>query len=251
MATLGVKWRQTEEHARAEARAFMYNESLTLPVDEFMFFKRFILKRIGNMVRIYTHKPMLNNAMIRFLWVFYNRLDPVQRNAIEHEDSKNVIQAWRENVTPHITELEYMSKKHHWLDYYSTTRYLEYVRGITNLTGVELVDNSVLTAIFEEFSKDPRRAYCNTEAIQWTGSNKRDIEKYYDYNFDLVVCNDTLTINTCNGPLHMALGDWTWPDTADGIDGGDYLYLMKRKMETGQPGIWIKPGSSVRVPSRV
>lgn len=251
MATLGIKWRQTKEHLQAELYALMYNSPLTLPVDEFMFFKQFILKRIGNMVRIYTHKPMLNNPMIRFLWVFYNRLDPAQRKAIEYEDSHNVIQAWRENVAPHVTEIEHMNDYRNWYIYYTTEKYLEYVRGITNMDGVEMVDKEVCKSIIEEFARDPRRAYCNNDAIQWVGYNKRDIEKYYGNNFDYIVTGDNLTINTCNGPLHLELGHWTWPDTADGIDGGDYGYLLKRRMETGEPGIWIKPGSSVHVPSRI
>ena len=251
MATLGIKWRQTEEHARAELRALMYNEPLKLPAKEFEYFKTFFLRRITNMVRIYTHKPMLNNAMLRFLWVFFNRLDPDQRKDIEQDDTTNAIQAWRQNVSCHVTELEYMAQYKNWPGYYSTARYLEHVRGITNLDDCWMVESHVIATIIVEFSKDPRYAYCNNNAIQWTGNNKADIAKYYGDNFDLVKMGDDLEIHTCNGPLYMKLGDWTWPDTADGIDGGDYTYLMKRRLETGEPGIWIKPGSVSHVPSRI
>lgn len=245
MATLGVKWRQTEEFVRAEFRAMMYHEDLKLPAKEFEYLKTMLLRRIGTMMRVYTHKPVLNNPMARFLWVLFDRLDAGQRGEILLADSKNVIQAWRENISVHTQELAFMADRKNWLRYWSIQNYLLHVRGIGSMDDVVLLDAFEQRAIYLEYASDPRYAYCNNCAIQWTGCNVKDIDRYYGGNFSFYKKGTDLTIITSNGPLTLKHGDWTWPDTGDGIDGGDITHLMVRKLETGQPGIWFKPGSTI------
>ena len=248
MATLGVKWKQTEEFARASLRTEMFNDDLTLPEKDFDHFKVFLLRRIGNMLKIYIDKPMFNNPMVRFLWVMFNRLDATQRKAIEDLDEGKVIEAWRQSVSCHVAELEYMAARSNWKHYWSVENYLRYVRGIENMDGVWLIDNDLALSIFLELASDPRRAYASNLAIQWTGDNMNDIHRYYGENFDLYKSGTDLVISTGAGPLTVKLGNWTWPDSADGIDGGDYAHLIKRKLEIGI-GIWIKPGSTPLVPN--
>lgn len=247
MATLGRIWQQSVEHVRAELYALMYKAPLVLPEEEFEFFKRYILQRIATLLQVYTTRPMINNPSVRFLWVFFNRLDPAQRQAIRDLDTGDVLGRWGQEMAAHPAANEHMLNYSSWVGYYSTKNYLEYVRNTTNPDYYDLQPPGVSMEIFSEFAHDPRRAYCNNEAIQWTGSNKRDIEIYYGNHFSTTVCNDDLIIHTGVGDLTLALGEWTWPDTADGIDGGDHLAMIKRRLETGLPGIWIKPGSKVHV----
>jgi hypothetical protein len=156
MATLGVKWRQSDEFARASLRSVMFDEDLTLPEKDFNHFREFLLNRIGNMVRIFQNKPMFNNPMIRFLWVMFNRLDERQRKAIEDMDEGNVIQAWRNNVACHLTELEYMANRSNWREYWSVKNYLLHVHNIVNMEGVELVSADKALAIYLELTDDPK-----------------------------------------------------------------------------------------------
>lgn len=243
MATLGVRWRETEEFAWREVQCIMYNYPLKLPDNEFEFFKRMLLRRLGIMVRVFTHKPMINNPMVKFLWVVFHRLDREQRREIEADDIHGVIQAWRDNMASHPAELEELDAYRAWGQYWSTKNYLLHVHGITSMDGVELIDDVTTRKLITKAQNDPRRAYCNNLAIQWTGDNKGDIERYYGKHFDFYTSGDDLVISTGVGPLTVKLGHWTWPDSSDGIDGGDYTYLIQRKLEIGI-GLWIKPGSN-------
>jgi hypothetical protein len=241
MATLGRIWQQTEEHARAELYTFMYNAPLTLPADEFDFVKRRILYRIPTMLKVHVSRPMINNPSAKFLWVLYNRLDPVQKQAILADDTEGAIAEWGRNFEHHPAAYDHMADPRNWVCYYSTQRYLEYVRNITNPDYYDLYPSDKISVIFKEFAQDPRRAYCNNEAIQWTGANRDDIELYYGKHFKTSFDGGDLIIHTGVGDQRLKVGDWTWPDTTDGIDGGDYLYLMRRRAEAGIPGIWFKP----------
>lgn len=156
MATLGVRWRQSEEFVRASLRSVMFNEDLTLPEKDFNHFRTFLLKRIGNMVRIFENKPMFNNPMIRFLWVLFNRLDEQQRKAIEDIDEGKVIQAWREKVACHVAELEYMADRSNWREYWSMENYLLHVHGIGDMNGVVLVSADTALDIYLKLTEDPK-----------------------------------------------------------------------------------------------
>lgn len=243
MATLGRIWQQTVEHARTELYALMYKQPLVLPEEEFEFFKSYLLQRIHTLLQVYTTRPMINNPSVKFLWVLFNRLDPEQREAIRDLDSRDVLFDWERQMIVHPLANNHMMDYRNWGCYYSTEKYLEYVRNITNQDYYDLQPASVTSQIFIEFAHDPRRAYFNGEAIQWTGDNRGDIELYYGKQFNTSFNNGDLIIHTGTGDHRLKLGDWTWPDAADGIDSGDHVYILKRRLDTGLPGLWIKPGS--------
>lgn len=103
---LGAQWVETPEWVRMQLDQLVLKQQITLPVDEFNFFSRMVIKRLATVKRLYTtgggcNRPFINNPMLKFIGYVLHNLVHEQKAGIIAADTEGGIEWFEREVRVH------------------------------------------------------------------------------------------------------------------------------------------------------
>lgn len=109
--SLGQQWVETPEWVRMQLDQLLLKQAITLPVDEFNFFSRMVIKRLATVKRLYTvdgecNRPFINNPMLEFIGYVLHNLAPEQKAGIVAADTVGGIEWFEREVKVHPAVVE-------------------------------------------------------------------------------------------------------------------------------------------------
>lgn len=131
---LGTQWVETPEWVRMQLDQLVLKQQITLPVDEFNFFSRMVIKRLATVKRLYSgeggcNRPFINNPMLKFIGYVLHNLVPEQKAGIVAADTEGGIEWFEREVKVHPAVVESWSNS----VYYPTIVTNDWVLHIRNL----------------------------------------------------------------------------------------------------------------------
>lgn len=239
-----AKWKESIEWRRAISLFYYTDWPLVLPQPEFELFSKVFPERCRAYREAYRYRPMVPGGEISTLYYIWSNLAPEQKEPIKSKDELGDIDwfleqlAWYPLIPPDAKEA--------WIKRYSLLRTEYWARYIAkNDTSLyEPCSDDDLLKVMDEIRANPRVAYMYNNAIQWTVDNLEDIKTYVKGTaLNVTTTDDHVLIEVDDATYSVSPGEWIWPD-GSGIRVGDYAKALKCRLDTNEPGFWIKPGTA-------
>lgn len=240
--TLRQHWRETEEWVKMEGGLYFHGKPMRLPDLEFECFQNKFFKRLGTMLRL-MNSPLANHPDARLLWWIWLNLDPGQQQLIIEVDVDDVVGRATRQMACHPELLIQMHDHRYVIEYWSTERYVQLVRGITPKCIVRL-DRDRYIEIAREFNSSPKSARHRNLAICYN-DNRDDVMTYLGEGYTLLADNDErLIVSTGKGNSQILKGQWIW-FIGEGLKHGNHKTFQSFRLSipnpADSPGFWIKP----------
>lgn len=132
--SLGQQWIETPEWIRMQLDQLVQKKHITLPIAEFNFFARMVIKRLATVKRLYSgeggcNRPFINNPMLKFIGYVLHNLAPEQKAGIVAADIDNNIEWFEREVQAHPAVVESWNNP----IYYRTIATNDWVMHIRNI----------------------------------------------------------------------------------------------------------------------